>query len=127
MHLWKKVSLNPKQFRESVKDLEKSAQELAELLGMKTENVLSKIQKKSSYEVIAKRVNNEVGDKVRQWGINNEINGLYVDEDSQRFYPNKNLASHVLGFTGTDNQGLDGIEAVMDKYLKGVPGKILKW
>lgn len=120
-----KVSLNPKQFRESVNDLEKSAQELAELLGMKKENVLNKIQKKSSYEVIVRRINNEVGDKVRQWGISNEINGLYVDEDSQRFYPNKNLASHVLGFTGTDNQGLDGIEAIMDKYLKGVPGKIL--
>jgi stage V sporulation protein D (sporulation-specific penicillin-binding protein) len=120
-----KVSLNPKQFRESVKDLEKSTQELADLLGMKTENVLNKIQKKSSYEVIIRRINNEVGDKVRQWGINNKINGLYVDEDSQRFYPNKNLASHVLGFTGTDNQGLDGIEAVMDKYLKGVPGRIL--
>ena len=37
--------------------------------------------------------------------------------------PHNNLAAHVLGFVGYDNQGLDGIERMMDKYLKGVPGK----
>lgn len=120
-----KVSLNPKQFRQSVNNVEESANQLADIIGMKYEDVLKKVQKKSSYEVVIRRIKKEVGDKVREWGINNKINGLYIDEDSQRFYPNKNLASHILGFTGSDNQGLDGIEAVMDKYLKGVPGKIL--
>ena len=50
---------------------------------------------------------------------------IYVDEDSKRYYPKGNLASHVLGFTGTDEQGLNGIELVLESTLKGVPGKIM--
>ncbi|MGI6669604.1 MAG: hypothetical protein ACOX4M_09620 [Acetivibrionales bacterium] len=54
------------------------------------------------------------------------MKGITIDEDAKRYYPNGNLMCHVLGFTGDDNQGLmGGIEEVMDKYLKGTPGKIL--
>ena len=50
---------------------------------------------------------------------NNIIKGINIDEDTKRFYPYSSLASHIIGFVGSDNQGLDGIEAKYDKILKG--------
>jgi len=52
--------------------------------------------------------------------------GINIDEDTKRYYPYSTLASHVIGFTGSDNQGLDGLEAYYDDILKGSTGKILK-
>ena len=52
--------------------------------------------------------------------------GINIDEDTKRYYPYNTLASQVIGFTGSDNQGLDGIEAVYDEILKGESGKIQK-
>ncbi|NLC69641.1 MAG: PASTA domain-containing protein [Clostridiaceae bacterium] len=104
---------------------EKIAGKLSEILGMDESKILEKITKKVQYEVIKEKIDKETGDKIRQWIKDENIRGIHVDEDTKRFYPHRNLASHVLGFTGTDNQGLDGIEAVMEKYLKGEPGRIL--
>lgn len=92
---------------------------------MDKEDVLEKMNKNNRYQEIKRHVSKEVGNKVRQFRSENNIKGIYIDEDSKRVYPHNNLASHILGFVGYDNQGLDGIERVMDKYLKGVPGKIL--
>src|SRR5690606_22762615 len=50
--------------------------------------------------------------------------GIVVGEDNDRYYPFGNLASHVLGFTGIDNQGLTGIELKYDEYLSGIQGSI---
>ncbi len=120
-----KVSVNPQQFRASAANLQKAAQELADMLGLKQEDVYNKLIKRSSYETIKRKIDKKLGDSIRLWALDNKINGLYIDEDSKRYYPNGSLAAHVLGYTGVDNQGLDGIEAVMDQYLKGVPGRIL--
>lgn len=119
------VVINPRQVRESSKDIEKTAEELAEILDMKVENVLKKIRKNTGYEIIKRRIDKEIGDQVRKWAKDNKLSGVFVDEDTKRYYPNNNLAAHVIGFTGADNQGLNGIEAIFDDYLKGVPGKIL--
>lgn len=53
------------------------------------------------------------------------LKGVVVDEDIQRIYPFNNLASHVIGFVGKDNQGIIGLEAKYEQYLKGEKGKIL--
>ncbi|AUS96125.1 peptidoglycan glycosyltransferase [Clostridium thermosuccinogenes] len=119
------VVINPRQVRESSKDIEKTAEELAEILDLKVENVLKKIRKNTGYEIIKRRIDKEIGDQVRKWAKDNKLSGVFVDEDTKRYYPNNNLAAHVIGFTGADNQGLNGIEAIFDDYLKGVPGKIL--
>ncbi|EMS73946.1 PASTA domain-containing penicillin-binding protein, partial [Ruminiclostridium cellobioparum] len=63
--------------------------------------------------------------QVREWKKKNNVVGIFVDEDTKRFYPNSNLAAHVIGFTNVDNDGIDGVEKMMEQYLKGVPGKIL--
>jgi stage V sporulation protein D (sporulation-specific penicillin-binding protein) len=124
------ISINPKDVKLSIKDrkditLESIASELAEILDMEQETVLSRMQRETWYEVLKKKVDRSIGNTVREWLQETEIQGVYVDEDSKRFYMNGNLAAHIIGFTGDDNQGLDGIEAVMDKYLKGESGRIL--
>jgi stage V sporulation protein D (sporulation-specific penicillin-binding protein) len=120
-----RVIINPQEVRDSELDDEIIAKELSSILELDEETVLKKVKKKSSYEVIKRKIEKEVGDKVRDLCKKYDIAGVYVDEDTKRYYPNRSLASHILGFTGEDNQGLDGIEAIMDEYLKGVPGKIL--
>lgn len=119
-----RIVVNPTEI--AVSNQEMIAQKLAEFLDMDKDAVLKKVSNKNSrYEVIKKRVEKNVGNQIRKWKSEENIAGVYIDEDSKRYYPNGNLAAHVIGFTGEDNQGLDGIEKTMEKYLKGVPGKIL--
>lgn len=104
---------------------EKVATKLAEILELNKDDVLAKLTKKSSSEIIASKVDEEKASKVLEYIKNEEISGIRVDEDTKRVYPYGNLLSHVLGFVGTDNQGLAGIESSYDEDLSGVPGKIV--
>ena len=89
--------------------------------------VLKKVNKRTSIETIAKKVDKEKTDKLRVWmQENNILSGINIDEDTKRYYPYSTLASQVIGFTGSDNQGLSGIEIMYDKILSGTKGKILK-
>ena len=119
------ISVNPQEIKSSKKDPEAIADKLAEILKLDREKVAKKVKASSRYEIIQRKVDKEIGDQIRAWKQEEKLAGIYVDEDTKRFYPNRNLAAHVIGFTGSDNQGLDGIEAMMEQYLKGVPGKIL--
>ena len=119
------VTISPVQVRGSCKTLESASIELAEILGLKSEFVLGKFKRKTNYEIVARKIEKKIGDEVRVWMKDKKIVGIYIDEDSKRYYPNRELASSILGFTGIDNQGLDGIEKTFDKYLKGYPGKII--
>jgi stage V sporulation protein D (sporulation-specific penicillin-binding protein) len=99
---------------------------LAPLLSMDRNEIMRLITKKTDYVTIKRKVDKETEDNIRKWILDKKVSGINIDEDAKRYYPNSNLVSHVLGFTGNDNQGLQGgIEDVMEKYLKGVPGKIL--
>ncbi len=120
-----RITINPQEVRASCEELELVAGELAGVIGDDKDFILKKFKMRSSYEVIKRKIDKDLGDDVRNWVKKSKVDGIYVDEDTKRFYPNRNLAAHVVGFTGDDNQGLDGIEAIMDKYLKGTPGKIL--
>ena len=121
------ISISPENIRESCgDDIDKRAGELAKLLDLKKKDVKEKFLKEnSSYEVIKRQVSNSLASKVNEWAQDADVKGIYMEEDTKRYYPNGNLASHILGFTGTDNQGLNGIESVMDKYLTGNPGRIV--
>lgn len=128
-----KVSVSPMDIKDSVKNStttveqrqEIIANKLSEILSMNKDGIMKKLTTKSRYEIIQRQISKETGDKIRAWVKENNISGIYVDEDTKRFYPNNNLAAHVIGFTGIDNQGLSGIELTMDKYLRGTPGRIL--
>ena len=119
------VSVNPTNIAKA--DKERVSRALADIFCLDYEKVLKKVNRYSSIETIVKKVNKEETDKLRVWMKNNNITkGINIDEDSKRFYPYGTLASNVIGFTGSDNQGLDGIESKYDELLKGKQGKILK-
>jgi stage V sporulation protein D (sporulation-specific penicillin-binding protein) len=99
---------------------------LAPLLNMDRNEIYRLVTKKSNYVTIKRKVDKDTEDAVRKWILDKKVQGISIDEDSKRYYPNNNLACQVIGFTGDDNQGLGGgIEDVMEKYLKGMPGRIL--
>lgn len=119
------VSVNPTNIKKT--DKERVARALADIFNLEYEKVLKKVRKNSSIETIVKKVEKEQTDKLRIWMKENNITaGINIDEDSKRYYPYSTLAANVIGFTGSDNQGLDGIESRYDEILKGEKGKILK-
>ena len=98
---------------------------LSETYDLDYESTLKKINKKSSIETIVRKIEKEEADKLRVWLEDNNITtGVNIDEDTKRYYPNNELASQIIGFCGSDNQGLNGIEAKFDKLLVGEKGKI---
>ena len=100
---------------------------MSDIFDLDYETVLKKVSKRSSIETIVKKVDKEKTDELRKWmNENNILTGINIDEDTKRYYPYSTLASSVIGFTGSDNQGLDGIESKYDDILKGTTGKILK-
>lgn len=86
---------------------------------------MKKVTKRSSIETIAKKVEKEKTDELRVWMQENNItSGINIDEDTKRYYPYGTIASQIIGFCGSDNQGLDGIEAKYEEELKGKKGAI---
>lgn len=117
------VTVNPGNIAKENK--ENVARKLADLFELDYEKMLKKVTKRSSIETIAKKVEKEKTDDLRIWMEQNDItSGINIDEDTKRYYPHGTLASQIVGFCGSDNQGLDGIEAKYDKELKGKQGAI---
>ena len=117
------VTVNPGNIDKNSK--EKVAKKLSEIFGLDYEKILKKVSKRSSIETIAKKVDKEKTDELRKWMEEENITtGINIDEDTKRYYPNNNLASQIIGFCGSDNQGLDGIEAKYDTVLSGTKGAI---
>lgn len=90
-------------------------------LELDEETARKRVDKVSSIERVKTNVEKEVGDRIRNYGLD----GVKVDEDFKRYYPYDTLASKVLGFTGGDNQGIIGLEVMYEDVLKGIDGKIL--
>ncbi|MBR2787508.1 MAG: hypothetical protein IKD76_08610 [Clostridia bacterium] len=119
------ITVNPVNIKKE--DKEKVAKVLSDIFGVDYENTLKKVSRRSSIETIAKKVEKEQADELLKWmEENNILTGINVDEDTKRYYPYNNLASQIIGFCGSDNQGLNGIEAVYESTLKGESGKIIK-
>ncbi len=104
-----------------IEDKDTVIRELAQALELSEETVRKKVEKVSSIERIKSNVDKTVGDEIR----NKNLPGVKVDEDYKRYYPYDTLASKVLGFTGSDNQGIIGLEVIYEEYLKGINGTIL--
>ena len=104
-----------------IQEPEKVITVLSDELGISEEIVRKSVEKVTSIERIKANVDKETGDKIRSY----ELAGIKVDEDFKRYYPFGSVASKVLGFTGSDNQGIIGLEVYYEKYLKGIDGRIL--
>ena len=105
----------------SVKDKEKVASAIADVLGFEKSKVLEKISKRVSEVTIATKVTKEEMSLLYESGIE----GVYYSEDNFRYYPNGDFMTQVLGFTGADGNGQTGLESYYDKYLTGVNGAII--
>ena len=117
------ITVNPN----SIKEKEKVARELSDLFQLDYEKTLKKLQKRTAIQKIVNKVDAEKANELRKWMNDNNIQeGINIDEDTKRYYPFNSLASQVIGFCGGDNQGLTGIEAEYDEYLKGKQGTISK-
>jgi stage V sporulation protein D (sporulation-specific penicillin-binding protein) len=104
-----------------ITDADQVVEVLSEQLQIDPEKVRASVEKYSAREVIKTNVDKETGDAIRAF----HLDGVKVDEDYKRYYPFGELASRVLGFTGSDNQGIIGLEVKYESVLKGIDGKIL--
>lgn len=106
-----------------IEDEEEVIRVLCQELGLSEEYVRTRVEKVSSIEKIKSNVSKEIGQKILAY----QLAGVKVDEDYKRIYPYGELASKVLGFTGSDNQGIIGLESKYDAYLQGKSGTILTY
>lgn len=106
-----------------IKDKEGTAKVLSECLDVSYDDIYEHLTKVTSIERIhpeGRRLSKEISDKINSY----DLEGVYLVKESQRYYPNNEMLSHVIGYVGIDNQGLSGIEALYDEYLTGDDGAI---
>lgn len=101
------------------------ADELSSLLKLDRQTVYNMLSKKTGYQVIAKKVDQATADAVTKYKNKKNIGCIWLEQDSKRYYPNGSLAAQLLGFTGSDGQGLVGLEASYNSTLHGVDGQVI--
>ena len=124
------VSINPTRIvgdtdEETKAKKEKVAKAFSEIFELDYDETLEKVNSTSSVQTIAKKADKDKIDKLKAWMEEESIStGINIDEDTKRVYPYNNLASNVIGFCGTDNTGIQGLEAKWNSVLQGTPGKL---
>lgn len=111
------VFANPRE----IKDKEKTAGILVSVLGLGKDVVIEKISKDKGFVWIKRKLTTEEALQLRKFNLA----GIGFVEESKRFYPNLQLACHVLGSVDIDNKGLEGLESLYDNYLKGTGGWLI--
>ena len=102
------------------------AENLGRILEINPESILQKMERTySQYEVLKLRADEDVANEVRTFLKENKVHGVYLVTDSKRYYPYSTLASHIVGFVGTDNTGLYGLEARYEEKLEGQTGLVV--
>ncbi|WP_338819360.1 Stage V sporulation protein D [Moorella thermoacetica] len=101
------------------------ANTLGSILGLPAQKILEKITSNTGFEFVERQVDYTKAQQIKNLVKEKKLPGIEVVPESRRYYPNGPLAAQVLGFSGIDNQGLEGIEAMYDKELAGEPGKIV--
>ena len=128
------IFLSPKEINDALNDeknpvtwtKETLADALADILDVSEEGILKKMARTNSmYEVLKYRVEEDVANEVRQYINDHKVKGVFLTTDAKRYYPYSDLASHVIGFVGTDYTGLYGLEAEYDKELQGKSGLVV--
>jgi len=119
----KELAINKKIFSvyispEEIFRKEEVSQILSEIFGLEKELLLSKIQGNKAWELVKRRINKEELSKFEEI----KLEGVYLKKESERYYPQENLASHIIGFLGGENRGQYGLEGYYDEILKGAEG-----
>lgn len=103
-------------------EIEKTSKILSQVLKLDEDEIYEKLNTDEDTQKIKQLISREESTKLKDLNLK----GITIVEDNKRYYPNGNFASYVLGFTDIDNKGLDGIEYIYNRYLTGVPGKLMK-
>lgn len=125
------VTINPTKIKSDTDEKTKALKEtvakgLSTIFELDYNETLEKVSSNSKVETIIKKVEHSKIEELTNWMKENNISvGINIDEDNKRSYPYGSLASQVIGFCGSDNQGLTGIEYKWDSVLTGTPGKIV--
>ncbi|HMM20350.1 MAG TPA: stage V sporulation protein D [Selenomonadales bacterium] len=104
-----------------IRNAEETAAKLAAILALDPDNLANRLKKRQSFLWIKRKVDEDTAMAVKRLNLA----GIGLTQESRRHYPYGNAASHILGFTGIDSQGLDGVELTFDSYLKGRPGGVV--
>jgi stage V sporulation protein D (sporulation-specific penicillin-binding protein) len=123
------VVMSPVNFKND-KQRQAAAKGLSEIFDLEYNDVLDDTKQQSHYVVVKRRIESDEREKVlelidtlkKDYSCSGVIQLL---DDYKRYYPKNSLASSVIGFTGSDDQGLEGIEYEYDSYLSGTPGRII--
>ena len=119
------IFLSPKEIVENDQDQNLIANGLAEILNLDAADILKKMEKTNSqYEILKKKADDELADKVREFINKNELRGVFLRPTSKRSYPKGTLASQVIGFAN-DNGGSMGLEATYNNELTGENGMVV--
>lgn len=119
------VCIDPNELELSGQDKDQIASDLGALLSVSPEKILRLMADTSyRYQIVKRKVELEEATAVRTYIAENGITGVYLEPDTKRYYPEGTLAAQVLGFVGSDNTGLDGVEAAWNSALTGQSGSI---
>ncbi|MFN8007680.1 MAG: penicillin-binding transpeptidase domain-containing protein [Terriglobia bacterium] len=108
---------------QDIPDKEKNvvAARLSSVLGMNRQDLFNKLNVDRGFVWIKRKLDDSESARVKKLGLP----GIYFEKETKRFYPNRELAAHVVGYAGMDNEGLGGIEFAYDGKIGGVPGRVL--
>ncbi|MBR5491422.1 MAG: PASTA domain-containing protein [Oscillospiraceae bacterium] len=121
------IYISPAEIAMHGEDANLIAEGLSEILGVSREKILEMSEDTSSwYKTVARRVEADVAEKVREFKNEYSLKGIKIEADTKRYYPYGSLASHVIGYTGYENIGLSGMELSLDNALSGEKGRVVK-
>ena len=121
------VYVSPAEIESYGEDKELIADQLSEILGLDRAEIYEKASRSGSwYVTVARKVERETARRVREFKNEYNIRGVRLETDTKRYYPNSTLACHLIGFVGTDNTGLEGIEAQYNAFLEGGAPRTLR-
>ncbi len=103
-----------------IKNPDTAAEKLSRILGIDKKKLQKKLSTKEMFAWIKRRVRPDQASEIKKL----DIQGIYFKDDSKRFYPNKNLAAQIIGFTGNENTGLEGLEFKYNSFLEGNTSRI---
>ncbi len=117
------VAVNPSQITDA--DAPEVAEKLAAILDVDYDTIYQRVTKSSYFEWVKRKADFDVVEELEQELEDDDLPGVMLVEETQRYYPKVELAANLLGFAGVDNQGLEGVEYSYDEILKGVDGSIV--